>query len=300
MLFHPRNYPALSLTSDGCQLQGLSLSRQRGRLVVSCARQENVPEGTVLPGFAVANIHDMATFSTAVKRLLQTIAGKENRIALCLPDQVAQTHLLDLETKGMNPQRVERLVRWQLRDSLPEAPGTYSLAIRAVSPLDGDTTRYLVAVIKSMVLRQYQQVIHQAGYDVVLCDLHSLALRNHLLCQGGTILNAHLLVTLVDQQLGFVVHDGRKPRYCRLRHISEGERQLCQEIRRSFLAAQQVYAELKTLPVYHFCNAHNEQCLVSVLTALSGGSSHLITGKLAKVEGVAAYCAAERIACGWG
>ncbi len=297
MFFQPRIYTGLSLTCDGRQLQGLSLIKQRKKLVISNITREHIAEGVVRPAFSAANIHDMAAFTTVVKKALRAIAPKENRVALCLPDLVAQTSLVDLETSGLKANHIEKQIRWKLRETI-KATGEYTLAINHVGASPQGMGRYLVGVMDSAVLSQYQQAIQQTGYDVVLCDLHSLALTNHL-CQQESLQGEYLLVTVTDGQLGLLVHDGCQPQYCRWRRVDGDEEQLAHELQRSFLAARQVYPDLQRLPVYYYCATSAEQVLNSLLIALCSSTPINISGQLKGQKSPIAYCAAERLACGW-
>ena len=113
-----RNFIGLEVRRQG--LRAVSLKR-RGRRRTLCGGQTlQLSEGVVSPTARELNVIDSEVFTDGVKEVLLPLAGREERVALCLPDAAGHIFLLDIDAPFKNRQQGVDIIRWQLKDKLPD------------------------------------------------------------------------------------------------------------------------------------------------------------------------------------
>ena len=171
-----RNFIGLEIRRQG--LRAVSLKR-RGRRRTLCGGQTlQLSEGVVSPTARELNVLDPQVFIDGVKEVLLPLAGSEERVALCLPDAAGYIFLLDIETPFKNRQQGVDIIRWQLKEKLPDVFRTIELDYQVLGERESGSQRVLVSVMDRDIRNQYEELLATAGFSVSLIDFQSLQIHN--------------------------------------------------------------------------------------------------------------------------
>lgn len=171
-----RNFIGLEVRRQG--LRAVSLKRKGHHRILCGGQTLQLSDGIVSPTAREPNILDPQVFVEGVKDVLLPIAGREERVALCLPDAAGHVFLLDIETPFKNRQQGVDIIRWQLKDKLPDNFRTVELDYQVLGERESGSQRVLVSVIEKAIRDQYEELLTTAGFSVSLIDFQSLQIHN--------------------------------------------------------------------------------------------------------------------------
>ncbi len=171
-----RNFIGLEIRRQG--LRAVSLKR-RGRHRTLCGGQTlQFSEGVVSPTARELNVIDPEVFIDGIKEVLLPLAGREERVALCLPDASGHIFLLDIDTPFKNRQQGIDIIRWQLKEKLPDNYRTIEIDYQVLGTRESSSQLVLVSVIDKAIRNQYEELLTTAGFSVSLIDFQSLQIYN--------------------------------------------------------------------------------------------------------------------------
>lgn len=246
MIF-PRRYLALDLRQQ--ELRAVSLTGKRKHPVLEGARLMALDAGLVQPAPRAANISDPARLKTAIQEVLDPIAGGEERLALILPETVGRFFTVEVETPFTSKVEGEKILKWQLKGSLPADPEATVLDFQVLDQREDGRKRLLVAAIARNVVEEYESVITAAGYFPVLVGFHSMFLHNYYRNRLEQPEESVLLI-LESGHLSFEYSQNRVPLYHRFRMVGDDRTAIFQEISRALVGAQEDYPGLKRAEVF--------------------------------------------------
>jgi len=129
-----------------------------------------LPPGALKPSPVRENFHDVEAVAAAVASALQDVGrGARRDIALLLPDLSARVTVLPVEQMPSRTEEIIALVRFRLRKAVPfdvdDACVTYRVQGREL----------LAAMAPRAVVRQYESLVEDLGYNPGLVTLSTLA-----------------------------------------------------------------------------------------------------------------------------
>lgn len=242
-----RTYLGLEVRRKG--LHAVAVQRKGKQLVLTGGQAVNLEEPVVQPGFNSPNVLQPELFVTRIKELLEPLAGKDNRIAVALPDNTGSLYLLDVETPFKNRAEGLEIVRWQLKDLLPDKVKQLAVDYQVIEEKESGHKKILAAVVSRDVLHHYEALIEQAGFAAAVVDFHSLALYN---AYRSKIDFGHdfILIGIDGCQLSIQVFVNHAPVFHRARQIERDTQQVFQEINRSLVGCRSDLPNFNRLPVY--------------------------------------------------
>ncbi len=223
-------------------------------------------------------------FVEGVKALLGPLIRRDNRIAVALPDSSGHLFIIDVETPFKNRTEGAEIIRWQLKDLLPERTTQMALDYQVLNEMESGQKQVLVAAISRDVLLHYEALIEQAGFAAEVIDFHSLALYNAYRSKVD-FGRDFILVGIDGRQLSVQVFVNEKPFFSRNRKIEQSVDQVFQEINRSLVGCRSELPNFSRIPVYLHTDWSNDelsgavdavfeqsvQCLTSPVSKLSNG-----------------------------
>ncbi len=201
-----RNFIGLEVRRQG--LRAVALKRKGRRRILCGGQTLQLSEGVLSPTAREPNVLDPQVFIDGLKEVLLPLAGREERVALCLPDAAGHIFLLDVETPFKNHQQGVDIIRWQLKDMLPENFRNIALDYQVLAEHDSGSRRVLVSVLDRSIRQQYEELLATAGFSVALIDFQSLQIYN---CYRSKVDfgSDFIFVALNHRQLSLLsVHNG--------------------------------------------------------------------------------------------
>ncbi|MCF6177844.1 MAG: hypothetical protein L3J63_00435 [Geopsychrobacter sp.] len=171
-----RNFIGLEIRRNG--LRAVSLRRKRRQRELAGGQTLQFSEGIVLPTAREANVIEPQVFVDGLKEVLLPLSGREERVALCLPDASGHVFLLDIDDPFKNRQEGLDIIRWQLKDRLPDNFRNIELDYQVLGERESGSRRMLVSVIDIEIRNQYEMLLNKAGFSAALIDFQSLQIYN--------------------------------------------------------------------------------------------------------------------------
>jgi hypothetical protein len=146
----------------GARLDGRS--HQVRRLAV-----REIAADSVEPFAHRSNVANAEDLRAALESVAQTVGNGNGSCGLLIPDGAVRVAVLDFETLPDNRKDTEALVRWRMRDNLPQEPEAARLSLQVLSR-ESNRVELLVAAVRTAVLADYEQVmdIGNGGLTLVL------------------------------------------------------------------------------------------------------------------------------------
>ncbi len=171
-----RNFIGLEVRRQG--LRAVSLKRKGRHRVLNGGQTLQLSEGVVSPTAREPNVLDSQVFIDGIREVLLPLAGREERIGLCLPDAAGHIFLLDVDTPFKNRQQGSDIIRWQLKEKLPDNFRTLELDYQILGERESGSQRVLVSVMERAIRNQYEELLAAAGFSAALIDFQSLQIYN--------------------------------------------------------------------------------------------------------------------------
>jgi len=257
----------LGLEINQFELRAVALMRQGKSSALLGEKTKSLAATVLKPSIKSLNIIQPEEFVAAVKELLIPLAKKETRIAVALPDLCGQLFLLDVETPLENRNEGAEIVRWCLKDILPNTLNDAALDYQILQENESGHKRILAALIPQQILRQYEELLDQAGYAATVVDFHSLALYNAY--RTKIDLNDDFILIGVDnEQLSIMIFHNKTLAFCRLRRVTQDPHHIFQEINRSLVTYRNEHQTFSHLAVHLHSDWQNREELYTAVNAV--------------------------------
>jgi type IV pilus assembly protein PilM len=259
-----RTYLGLDIAAT--ELRAVAM-RRRGRTpLLSDGRLLSLPAGLLRPSFAEPNITALRPFCEALREVLDPLAGREERVALLLPEGSGRIVLTEAEGLFRSRQEGIEILKWQMKKNLPAVARDLCLDFQIVQKQENGRCRVVVSLMSGSVLEQYQEVLTAAGYRAEVVDFHSLNLYNYYrprLDLGDDF----VLVGVEAGALSVQFFQGRVLTFHRVRQVDSSAEALFQELSRS-LAGCQGFSAFRRATVYLHSDWEPPTPLVEMLSSL--------------------------------
>lgn len=297
----------LGLDIRPCQLRAVALGRRGKSTVLVGGRILSLPEGTLRESLREPNVTDRRRLVEGIREVLHPISGREDRLALALPESAGRLLLVEVEAPFKSRKEGIEILKWQLKNSLPVEAKAVCLDYQVLEQREDGRLQVAVAVMAQPVLEQYEELVAEAGYHAALVDFHAPQLYNYYrrrLDLGGD----SLLVGVDGGSLTLQYFQGNRLAYWRAREVGSEVGALFQEINRSLVGAQEQWPGIRRAGIFLHSDWTEREPLLDALGSLferevsdldphlqrlAQGSLDLPAGQVRSL--VAAVGAAERL-----
>ncbi len=242
-----RTYLGLDVRSN--ELRAVALRRKgRGTSLVG-ARAVAPRDGILAISGREANILDRRRFVETIRDLLGPLAGREERIALSLPDVTGRILLTEVETPFKSRAEGVEILKWHLKKSLPVDPREVQLDYQVLEKSDSGRYRVVVSVMVQKILHQYEEVLLEAGYSPAVVDFYSMNLHNfyHPRLDLGA---DYVLVGVEGDLLSIQVAQGRILTFSRVTDVAIDPARVFYEINRSLVGLRGAHPGFRRTAVF--------------------------------------------------
>ncbi len=223
-----------------------------------------LPAGILLNSFTEPNITDIPSFVGLVERLVQKAGRRVRGVNVALPDHISRVSILDFDSLQGKKDEVEKMLRWRVKKLLPfdvdQAAMRYQYLGKFKSN-DKDQHRFLVSIIKSDILSQYELVFREAGLKPIVIDLSSFCVWNlyeDFIAKDSAGLSCFAVMMLTGGKLSVMVFERGVPHFFRLKDMGgfDGEEngmavtRILRELNASLTFYKENYGDLPVEKVY--------------------------------------------------
>jgi len=263
-------------------LGGVALRRSGKRTLLAGARMLPLEESALQPGFRELNILKLEQFVDQLRELTGPLAGKEERVALSLPDNAGRLLLHEVETSFKSKSEGIDVLRWQLRNLLPENPQDVRLDYQIITREESGRYRLAVSAISRRVLDQYQDALEMAGLHAVVVDFHACHLFNYyreLLDLGEDF----ILVGVDGQAMSLQYFQNHQLQLHRGREIDFDPQRVFQEVNRSLAGSRDIHPGILRAKVFLHTDWEEREALLGALGGAFEKEVFLLDPKLAEL-----------------
>lgn len=261
-----RVFPGIEISCRA--LRGVAIQKQGQQYIPVGSNSLSLDAGIITPKITGVNVAQPETFVKHLKDLLAPLVRRDNRIAIALPDGSGKVFLMDIETPFKNRGEGEEIIRWQLKDMLPEGlSNRIKIDFQVLEEKESGLKKVFAAVISQDVLEHYEALIEQAGFAPAIIDFHSLALHNAYRAQID-FSRDFIFIAIAGQQLFAQVFTNQMPVFYRTRAIDTKPQEVFQEVNRSLVGCRAAIPNINRIPVYLHTDWAEREELKHVLEAL--------------------------------
>lgn len=170
--------PAAAVEIAPDHVTAVALGRERPVPTVVGHARAALPPGAVTPGVAALNVPGRDAVAEAVRDVLARLPRRPARVGLVIPDAAAKVSLVRFETTPGRTADLARLIRWQLRGTVPFKPDDAQVAYAAGAPLADGGREYIVVAARRDIVREYERPCSAAGVRPGLVGLAAFGLVN--------------------------------------------------------------------------------------------------------------------------
>ena len=206
-------------------LRAVVLKKGGTRPGIAWASQVELPAGLLLNSFTEPNITDVPSFVSLAGRLVQQAGRRVSRINVALPDHVSRVSILEFDSLQGKKDEVEQMLRWRLKKLLPFDVEQAAMRYQYLGEFqsnDKDQHRFLVSIIKSDILSQYELAFREAGLKPLAIDLSSFCVWNlyeDFIAKDSGGLNCFAVMMLAGGKLTVMVFERGVPHFFRLKDM---------------------------------------------------------------------------------
>ncbi|MFA5516513.1 MAG: hypothetical protein WDA20_09530 [Desulfuromonadales bacterium] len=300
-----RNYLGLDIAPG--QLRAISLRRKGSGGQLTGARMLGVPAQRIVPSLREPNVTDVRGLIENIRDVLGPLAGREDRLALSLPDATGRIILTEVEAPFKSRAEGVEILKWQLKNSLPAPPQEIRLDYQLLAKNEQGRNRVVVALLAAKVLQQYEEIVAAAGYGAAQIDFHCLNLYNYYrprLDLGEDF----ILVGIDGGVLSLQYFEGRILAFHRSREVAPDPAGVYREVNRTLVGCRERFPRFARATVFlHSTWEEDGQLLAALQSAFERNpvplqsqqeilSGHVFGRNPGEMRGlVAAVGAAERM-----
>lgn len=242
-----RTYLGLDVRAG--ELRSVALHRKGRGSSLAGGRIISLAPGVVSPSFREPNILNLRSFMDGLHEVLGPLAGREERIALSLPEPAGKILLTEVEAPFKTKDEGLEVLRWQLKSSLPFDPKDVRLDYQVLEKSDTGRQRLIVAMMSVQVLEQYEELITEAGYNPTVVDFHSLNLYNYYRPRLDLGEN-FILVGIEGGSLNFQFFQSRILVFHRVREVEASPGKVFREINLTLVGCREKYSGFRRAAVF--------------------------------------------------
>jgi type IV pilus assembly protein PilM len=259
-----RTYLGLDVKAE--ELRTVALHRKGRGSSLTGGRIVSLAEGVVSPSFRELNILNLRSFMDALHEVLGPLAGREERIALSLPEPAGKIILTEVETAFKTKDEGLEVLRWQLKNSLPFDPKDVRLDYQILEKSDTGRQRLIVSLMSGKVLEQYEELITEAGYNSTVVDFHSLHLYNYYRPRLDLGEN-FILVGIEGSSLSFQFFQSRVLVFHRVREVEASPAKVFRELNLTMVGCREKYSGFRRATVFMHNDWEESEPLMEALTS---------------------------------
>ncbi|PLX83099.1 MAG: hypothetical protein C0617_12745 [Desulfuromonas sp.] len=287
-----RNYLGLDMSSS--ELRAVALRRRGRGSALSGGRVLSLNGGLLVPSLRQANVADPERMVAEIREVLAPLAGREDRVALSLPDQVGRVLLTEVETAFKSKAEGVDILKWKMKEALPLDPKDIVLDYQILEKTESGRFHLAVAFVARSVLNQYEDILAEAGYNAAVVDFHSLNLYNYYrprLDLGEDF----VLVGVDDRSLSLQYFHGQVLAFRRVREMETTPSRLFQELKRSLVGCQETHRAFGRAAVFLHCERKDSDAVLEAVGAAFEGDVRVLDPHLERLAPVPLDLPAQQV-----
>jgi len=152
-------HPALAIEISPERIAGVRYGRAGTHVSYDI---EELPKGAIVASAIEANIQVAPAVKAAVAKVCQTIAAKDEDVALLVPDPVIRVFVQHFDEFPRSNEEAVPMLRWKLKKSVPfEVDETLLSYMRQAPKAEG--VDVVTAIARLRIIKEYEALLEESG-----------------------------------------------------------------------------------------------------------------------------------------
>lgn len=189
------------------------------------------------------NVLNPAAFVAAIRELYLKLLTNVRQVCVSLPDSTGRVLLLDVETRFKSRDEGAEIIRWKLKKNFPYDVNEAHLDYQVIQERETGEISLLVSLISRQVVRQYEDLLVEAGLEPNRIDFTSSNLY-HLFAQRLELAANSFLISCHGGVLGIQIFYDGMLEFWRAKELpgrNPDTNRVFRELNSSFLVHQEKY-----------------------------------------------------------
>jgi type IV pilus assembly protein PilM len=231
------------------------------------------PADTVKFSLRENNVQNPAAFVAAIRELYLKLLTNVRHVSVSLPDSTGRVILLDVETRFKSRDEGADIIRWKLKKNFPFDVNEAHLDYQVIKEKETGEISLLVSLIARQVVRQYEDLLAEAGLEPNRIDFTTFNLY-HLFSQRLELAENFFVITCHGGMLGIMIFYDGMLEFCRTKELQDNmleSNRLFRELNSSFLVYQEKnpsHSSTEAFCIYSADDAEEFCALVAETTGL--------------------------------
>jgi type IV pilus assembly protein PilM len=201
------------------------------------------PNDTVQFSLRETNVLNPSAFVATIREMYLKLLTKVRQVSVSLPDAAGRVVLLDVETRFKNRDEGADVIRWKLKKTFPFDINEAHLDYQVLQEKETGEMAVLCALIARPVVRQYEDLLVEAGLEPNRIDFTTFNLYS-LFSGRLELADNSMLITRYGGVVGILILSGGVLEFYRAKEMagdSFDPNRIFREINSSFLVYQGKY-----------------------------------------------------------
>ncbi|MBK7993358.1 MAG: hypothetical protein IPK14_07995 [Blastocatellia bacterium] len=144
----------------------LNIKKRRGNFYVEHIATAFLPKALLRPDFSASNISEVNSLVDLIRQASSRAKlSRQSRWSIALPEEVARTMVVKLDTKPQNQEELEKMLAWKVERIVGLPMSQLRLVHQQIPNI---SMTYLVTVVAETVMAEYEKVFSQLGWQTGL------------------------------------------------------------------------------------------------------------------------------------
>lgn len=241
----------LEISNDGARIALVEGKKAMPSLTAYAAAP--FPAETLKFSLRENNVLNPAPFVATVREMYLKLLTNIRHVSVSLPESTGRIILMDVETRFKNRDEGAEIIRWKLKKNFPYDINEAHLDYQVIQERETGEISLLVSLIARQVVRQYEDLLAEAGLEPNRIDFTTFNLY-HLFSQRLELAENSYLITCHSGVLGILIFSDGMLEFCRAKELSGNNpdaNRVFRELNSSLLVYQEKYPN--NSPTEAFC-----------------------------------------------
>lgn len=208
--------PKVALAFIDGQAILLKLKKKRGQYFAEQVASAFLPKALLRPDFSSSNIAEIRSLVDLIQQTTTRAGlGSPKRWSIALPEEVARTVVVTLDTKPQTQEELKQMIAWKVERLVSLPASRLRTSYQPLPSTSSGLPRFLVTLTEDGVMKEYERVFEQLGWHA------GLVLPRHM-CEASWLmrnktLGDKLLISHNSWGFSSVALRGEDPLMVRLR-----------------------------------------------------------------------------------
>jgi type IV pilus assembly protein PilM len=218
------------------------------------------------------NVLNPAAFVATVREMYHKLLTNVRHVSVSLPDSSGRIILLDVETRFKSKEEGAEIIRWKLKKNFPYDINEAHLDYQVIQERQTGGISLLVSLIARQVVRQYEDLLAEAGLEPNRIDFTTFNLYQ-IFSQRLELAENSYLITCHSGVLGILIFSDGMLEFCRTKELPGNHpdvNRVFRELNSSLLIYKEKYPNHSPSEAFCIYSADDSEAFCNLVAEATG------------------------------